>query len=90
MSILFSQKTVRFGFLQISFLTIICYWEFAGGKPLLELNRVLRPGGYYIWSATPVYRQEKRDQDDWNGLCGVMFYYLPSIQLRISPKKTFA
>ncbi|OEL20622.1 putative methyltransferase PMT23 [Dichanthelium oligosanthes] len=36
------------------------------GKPLLELNRVLRPGGYFIWSATPVYRQEKRDQDDWN------------------------
>jgi hypothetical protein len=23
----------------------------AGGKPLLELNRVLRPGGYFIWSA---------------------------------------
>uniref|UniRef100_A0A0E0A0I5 Methyltransferase n=2 Tax=Oryza glumipatula TaxID=40148 RepID=A0A0E0A0I5_9ORYZ len=38
------------------------------GKPLLELNRVLRPGGYYIWSATPVYRQEKRDQDDWNAM----------------------
>ncbi|TVU19795.1 hypothetical protein EJB05_35966, partial [Eragrostis curvula] len=36
------------------------------GKPLLELNRVLRPGGYFVWSATPVYRQEKRDQDDWN------------------------
>uniref|UniRef100_A0A0E0JQI8 Methyltransferase n=1 Tax=Oryza punctata TaxID=4537 RepID=A0A0E0JQI8_ORYPU len=36
------------------------------GKPLLELNRVLRPGGYYIWSATPVYRRAKRDEDDWN------------------------
>ncbi|KAM0912010.1 hypothetical protein ACQ4PT_013089 [Festuca glaucescens] len=40
----------------------------AGGKPLLELNRVLRPGGFFIWSATPVYREEKRDQDDWNGM----------------------
>jgi SAM-dependent methyltransferase len=39
----------------------------AGGKPLLELNRVLRPGGYFIWSATPVYRRGKGDQDDWNG-----------------------
>ena len=39
-----------------------------GGKPLLELNRVLRPGGYYIWSATPVYRKDQRDKDDWNGL----------------------
>nr|CAB3464961.1 unnamed protein product [Digitaria exilis] len=43
------------------------HWYADGGKPLLELNRVLRPGGYFIWSATPVYRQEKRDQDDWNG-----------------------
>ncbi|KAL6841281.1 hypothetical protein ACP4OV_028799 [Aristida adscensionis] len=42
------------------------HWYANGGKPLMELNRVLRPGGYFIWSATPVYRQEKRDQDDWN------------------------
>jgi SAM-dependent methyltransferase len=45
----------------------------AGGKPLLELNRVLRPGGYFIWSATPVYRREKRFQDDWNGTLGHQF-----------------
>uniref|UniRef100_K3XF50 Methyltransferase n=1 Tax=Setaria italica TaxID=4555 RepID=K3XF50_SETIT len=38
------------------------------GKPLLELNRVLRPGGYYIWSATPVYRKDQRDVDDWNAM----------------------
>ncbi|KAG8085901.1 hypothetical protein GUJ93_ZPchr0010g7297 [Zizania palustris] len=44
------------------------HWYANGGKPLLELNRVLRPGGFYIWSATPVYRQEKRDQDDWNAM----------------------
>uniref|UniRef100_A0A0E0PNT3 Methyltransferase n=1 Tax=Oryza rufipogon TaxID=4529 RepID=A0A0E0PNT3_ORYRU len=55
------------------------------GKPLLELNRVLRPGGYYIWSATPVYRQEKRDQDDWNVVksedsngIGVVVYQKPA------------
>lgn len=44
------------------------HWYANGGKPLLELNRVLRPGGYFIWSATPVYRQEQRDQDDWNAM----------------------
>lgn len=44
------------------------HWYANGGKPLLELNRVLRPGGYFIWSATPVYRKEKRDQDDWNAM----------------------
>ena len=46
----------------------LLYLGYAGGKPLLELNRVLRPGGYYIWSATPVYRKDPRDIDDWNGL----------------------
>jgi hypothetical protein len=51
----------------------------AGGKPLLELNRVLRPGGYFIWSATPVYRQEQRDQDDWNG-SWVVIYSIENIQ----------
>ncbi|KAG8078360.1 hypothetical protein GUJ93_ZPchr0007g3626 [Zizania palustris] len=44
------------------------HWYADGGKPLLELNRVLRPGGYYIWSATPVYRRGKRDEDDWNAM----------------------
>lgn len=46
----------------------LLYLGYAGGKPLLELNRILRPGGYYIWSATPVYRKDPRDIDDWNGL----------------------
>lgn len=27
-----------------------------GGMLLLELNRVLRPGGFFVWSATPVYQ----------------------------------
>ncbi|XP_014753707.1 probable methyltransferase PMT23 isoform X2 [Brachypodium distachyon] len=44
------------------------HWYADGGKPLLELNRVLRPGGYYIWSATPVYRRGKRDEEDWNAM----------------------
>lgn len=47
---------------------MLFYLGCTGGKPLLELNRVLRPGGYYIWSATPVYRKDQRDVDDWNGL----------------------
>lgn len=43
--------------------------KIVGGKPLLELNRILRPGGYFIWSATPVYRDDERDKNVWNGLC---------------------
>ncbi|KAL0321823.1 UNVERIFIED_CONTAM: putative methyltransferase PMT23 [Sesamum calycinum] len=25
------------------------HWDADGGKPLMELNRMLRPGGYFIW-----------------------------------------
>ncbi|PKI39525.1 hypothetical protein CRG98_039995, partial [Punica granatum] len=41
-------------------------WDADGGKPLLELNRILRPGGYFIWSATPVYRKDERHRSIWN------------------------
>lgn len=39
----------------------------AGGKLLLELNRVLRPGGFFIWSATPVYQTGAEDAGIWQG-----------------------
>ncbi|WOH09038.1 hypothetical protein DCAR_0728491 [Daucus carota subsp. sativus] len=42
------------------------HWHGDGGKPLRELNRVLRPGGYFIWSATPVYRTDEKHQNIWN------------------------
>ncbi|CAI0416096.1 unnamed protein product, partial [Linum tenue] len=41
------------------------HWDADGGKPLLELNRVLRPGGFFVWSATPVYRDNQRDTKVW-------------------------
>ncbi|CAL0331886.1 unnamed protein product [Lupinus luteus] len=37
-----------------------------GGMLLLELNRVLRPGGYFAWSATPVYQKLEEDVEIWN------------------------
>lgn len=40
--------------------------NFIGGKPLLELNRILRPGGFFIWSATPVYKDDERHRNVWN------------------------
>lgn len=41
--------------------------QYAGGKPLLELNRILRPGGYFIWSATPVYQDDEKHKNVWDG-----------------------
>ncbi|CAN0928487.1 Probable methyltransferase PMT24 [Linum grandiflorum] len=40
-------------------------WHIEGGKLLLELNRVLRPGGYFVWSATPVYQKLQEDVEIW-------------------------
>ncbi|XP_010063907.2 probable methyltransferase PMT25 [Eucalyptus grandis] len=40
-------------------------WHIEGGKLLLELNRVLRPGGYFLWSATPIYRRDQEDIGIW-------------------------
>uniref|UniRef100_A0ACD5YD69 Uncharacterized protein n=1 Tax=Avena sativa TaxID=4498 RepID=A0ACD5YD69_AVESA len=43
-------------------------WHIEGGKLLLELNRVLRPGGYFLWSATPVYQKKGDDVEIWEAM----------------------
>lgn len=43
-------------------------WHIEGGKLLLELNRVLRPGGFFVWSATPVYQKQAEDVEIWNAM----------------------
>ncbi|XP_024525803.1 probable methyltransferase PMT23 [Selaginella moellendorffii] len=40
-------------------------WHVDGGRLLLELNRLIRPGGYFVWSATPVYKNEPEDVQIW-------------------------
>ncbi|XP_059431927.1 probable methyltransferase PMT26 [Corylus avellana] len=43
-------------------------WHIEGGKLLLELNRVLRPGGFFVWSATPVYQKLPEDVGIWSAM----------------------
>nr|GME04561.1 probable methyltransferase PMT26 [Ipomoea batatas]GME12722.1 probable methyltransferase PMT26 [Ipomoea batatas] len=44
-------------------------WHIEGGTLLLELNRLLRPGGYFVWSATPVYQKRRReDVEIWEAM----------------------
>lgn len=43
-------------------------WHIEGGKLLLELNRVLRPGGYFVWSATPVYQKDPESVGIWKDM----------------------
>ncbi|CAM8908125.1 unnamed protein product [Rhodiola kirilowii] len=58
-------------------------WHAEGGRLLLELNRVLRPGGYFVWSATPVYQKLKEDVEIWkemSALTQAMCWKLVTIQ----------
>ncbi|EEC78319.1 hypothetical protein OsI_18053 [Oryza sativa Indica Group] len=43
-------------------------WHIEGGKLLLELDRLLRPGGYFVWSATPVYQKLPEDVEIWEAM----------------------
>ncbi|KAG6515910.1 hypothetical protein ZIOFF_026356 [Zingiber officinale] len=43
-------------------------WHIEGGMLLLELNRLLRPGGYFVWSATPVYQDLPEDVEIWQAM----------------------
>ncbi|KAL6873914.1 hypothetical protein ACP4OV_013996 [Aristida adscensionis] len=43
-------------------------WHADGGALLLELNRVLRPGGFFVWSATPVYQKLTEDVEIWRAM----------------------
>ncbi|RDX60704.1 putative methyltransferase PMT27, partial [Mucuna pruriens] len=40
-------------------------WHEDGGLLLLELNRLLRPGGFFVWCATPVYQTIEEDAEIW-------------------------
>ncbi|KAK6932974.1 putative S-adenosyl-L-methionine-dependent methyltransferase [Dillenia turbinata] len=48
------------------------HWDANGGKPMIELNRILRPGGFFVWSATPVYLDDERDRNVWNAMVAVI------------------
>ncbi|CAI9108756.1 OLC1v1008437C1 [Oldenlandia corymbosa var. corymbosa] len=44
-------------------------WHIEGGKLLLELNRLLRPGGFFVWSATPIYQKNvAEDVEIWEAM----------------------
>ncbi|VAI03141.1 unnamed protein product [Triticum turgidum subsp. durum] len=40
-------------------------WHINGGLLLLEVNRLVRPGGFFVWSATPVYQKLAEDVEIW-------------------------
>ncbi|KAM0888488.1 hypothetical protein ACQ4PT_028315 [Festuca glaucescens] len=46
-------------------------WHIEGGKLLLEVNRLLRPGGLFVWSATPVYRKDEENVGIWQAMAAL-------------------
>ncbi|KAF5467895.1 hypothetical protein F2P56_012103 [Juglans regia] len=40
-------------------------WTLDDGKLLLEANRILRAGGYFVWAEEPVYKHEENLQKQW-------------------------
>jgi hypothetical protein len=38
------------------------------GILLLEVNRMLRAGGYFVWAAQPVYKHEEVLEEQWEGI----------------------
>nr|KAJ0201943.1 hypothetical protein LSAT_V11C600339400 [Lactuca sativa] len=42
--------------------------EYKDGILFLEVNRMLRTGGYFVWAAQPVYKHENKLHTQWKGL----------------------
>lgn len=43
------------------------------GILLLEVNRMLRAGGYFAWAAQPVYKHELLLEEQWEGKISLNF-----------------
>ncbi|XP_047174646.1 probable methyltransferase PMT10 isoform X2 [Vigna umbellata] len=43
-------------------------WTRDDGIFLLEANRLLRAGGYFVWAAQPVYKHEEALQEQWKDM----------------------
>ncbi|XP_024517494.1 probable methyltransferase PMT7 [Selaginella moellendorffii] len=46
-------------------------WHEDGGILLREMDRILRPGGFFIYSAPPAYRKDKDFPEVWNILTNI-------------------
>lgn len=57
-------------------LTLLCTLaRDADGILLLEANRMLRAGGYFIWAAKPVDKHEDNLQEQWKGNSRFQVFY---------------
>lgn len=88
------MATRRLSFPSNSFDAIHCgrcrvKWRANGGALLLEVNRLLRPGGYFIWSAPAVYLKTKLSEVTWDGTRKLANGMCWKIVARVSDAKGF-
>lgn len=58
-------------YLLILFSFPLIYLQLLGhedGILLLEVDRMLRAGGYFVWAAQPVYKHEEALEEQWKGM----------------------
>ena len=46
-------------------------WAQREGVLLLELDRLLRPGGYWVWSSPPAYRDDPESRAAWRDVTSI-------------------
>lgn len=51
---------------------LICPSFYEDGILLLEVNRMLRAGGYFAWAAQPFYKHETILEEQWEGKLPIM------------------
>jgi hypothetical protein len=60
-----------------------CICLFEDGILLLEVNRLLRAGGYFAWAAQPVYKHEEAQQEAWKGIFYLLFLFCTFCFVRV-------
>lgn len=55
-------------------------WWVEDGILLLEVNRMLRAGGYFAWAAQPVYKHEEPQMEAWKGSLSLCLHMHTHIQ----------
>nr|GMC52502.1 probable pectin methyltransferase QUA2 [Ipomoea batatas] len=71
----FTSKQLPFPFLSFDMIHCAeCHvdWDKKGGILLIEADRMLRPGGYFVWTSSVLnarlYPREKQNQKTWNSV----------------------
>lgn len=60
------------------------------GILLLEVNRMLRAGGYFAWAAQPVYKHEEALEQQWEGMIWIQPVKVNAVISRIVVGYTMA